>query len=93
MMAVVQPVNAGTTGVIDPVVVVVGNSSGPVSNSANESTTDPDSEFPTALQRNSDAHDTDDRVSPTVPRLGLETTDQTKPSQESTDVRTTDSPS
>jgi len=71
--------------------MVVGSGSGPVSNSANESITDPDSEFPTALQRNSDTHDTDTKEFSMVPGLGLETTDQTKPSQERTDVRLPDS--
>ena len=81
--------NEGTTWSVASVVVVVvvGSGSGPVSNSANESFTDSDSEFPTALHRNSDTHDTDTKEFSMVPGLGLETTDQTEPSQERTDVR------
>jgi hypothetical protein len=41
MLAVVQPVNAGTTGTDDPVVVVVGSGSGPVNATTNVSGANP----------------------------------------------------
>ena len=71
MMAVVQPVNAGTTGTDDPVVVVVGNGSGPVRFNTNVSSGLPLN--PAATHRDVDRHATERSVVPSPTEGGFAT--------------------
>jgi hypothetical protein len=87
----VQPVNAGTTGPDETVVVdggtgVVGGGTGPVNETTNVSTTSPVSVIPTATHSVALAHDTENSMSRLVLALGLVTIDHALPSHTITNV-------